>query len=79
VTCREFADFICDYLAGELPADSRARFERHLTRCPQCPEYFRQYQLTVVAGRAAFDDLDAPVPETVPEELVEAILAARKP
>jgi anti-sigma factor RsiW len=78
VTCREFADFIFDYLAGELPADSRARFERHLARCPHCPEYLRQYQLTVAASQAAFDDLDAPVPETVPEELVSAILAARK-
>jgi hypothetical protein len=32
----------------------------------------------VELGRHAFDDPDAPVPATVPEELVKAILAARR-
>jgi hypothetical protein len=32
----------------------------------------------VKLGQSAFHDPDAPVPETVPEELVKAILAARR-
>jgi anti-sigma factor RsiW len=79
VTCREFADFMFDYLAGELPDDVRARFERHLTRCPNCPEYLRQYRDTIRAGRLAFAaDTDAPLPADVPDDLVQAILAATR-
>jgi anti-sigma factor RsiW len=78
MTCREFADFMLDYMAGELAEDVRARFERHLIRCPQCPEYLRQYEHAVKAGRLAFADLAEPVPSEVPEDLVAAILAATK-
>ena len=76
MTCREFADFIMDYMTGELPTDERALFERHLQRCPHCPEYLKQYQDSVTAGRLAFTSPDEDVPGTVPEELVQAILAA---
>jgi anti-sigma factor RsiW len=50
-------------------------FERHLQRCPHCPEYLRQYQDSVTAGRLAFVAPEEDVPLTVPEELVQAILA----
>jgi anti-sigma factor RsiW len=79
VTCREFTDFIHDYLAGELPPEQTALFERHLQRCPHCPEYFRQYQATIEAGRQAFAGDEADVPADVPEDLIRAILASRKP
>lgn len=78
MTCREFADFILDYLSGELPPDEARLFERHLQRCPHCPEYLRQYKATVEAGRSAFAEEDADLPAEVPEDLVRAILAARK-
>jgi anti-sigma factor RsiW len=77
MTCREFADFILDYLAGELSSAETALFERHLSRCPHCPEYLNQYKATVEAGRAAFDDPEAEVPGDVPEDLIRAILASR--
>ena len=44
MTCREFADFIMDYLAGQLPADAREPFEWHLSRCHNCHEYIAQVQ-----------------------------------
>ena len=75
MTCREFADFMLDYLAGELPADSRALFERHLARCPKCPKYFEQYKATLAAGKSAFDSPDGELPADVPEDLIQAILA----
>lgn len=78
MTCREFADFIMDYLGGELPEDTRAGFERHLTRCPNCHEYLAQYRSTIAAGRLAFADPEHEVPAEVPEDLVKAVLAARK-
>ena len=77
MTCREFADFIMDYLSGDLPADSRAEFEYHLALCSNCQRYLTSYQETVTLGKRAFEDDDANLPPTVPEELVKAILAAR--
>ena len=53
-TCREFVDFIMEYLDGELPSDVHTPFERHISLCPACDRYLRQYRATVVAGRAAF-------------------------
>jgi anti-sigma factor RsiW len=78
MTCREFTGFIMDYHAGELAAATVAAFERHLSLCPNCVQYLRQYEATVALTRAAFSDPDASVPTDVPEELVQAILAARK-
>jgi anti-sigma factor RsiW len=77
MTCREFADFILDYLAGDLRPEEVFAFERHLSRCPKCPEYLTQYTATIQAGRNAFGDPDAEVPGDVPEDLVQAILAAK--
>ena len=77
MTCRELADFIADYLSEALPSEARAQFERHLGACSNCGMYLDGYRETVKLGQSAFDDPDAPVPDTVPEELVKAILAAR--
>jgi anti-sigma factor RsiW len=77
VTCRELADFIVDYLTGELTPAVQAAFERHLDVCINCRRYLKSYEETVKLGRHAFDDEDALVPAVVPEELVQAILAAR--
>ena len=77
MTCLEFADFLADYFAGDLPAPGRALFERHLEVCVNCDRYLAQYRDTVTLGRRAFEHLDAAVPDDVPDDLVEAILAAR--
>lgn len=77
MTCREFADFMMDYIAGELPAESRALFERHLSRCPKCPQYFEQYRATLAAGKSAFNSPEEDVPGDVPEDLIQAILAVK--
>jgi len=34
--CRELADFLMDYVSGELPEESRTHFEFHLTKCRNC-------------------------------------------
>ncbi len=44
MTCRELTAFLDDYLAGELPAETRERFEAHLTACPNCHVYLTQYK-----------------------------------
>ncbi len=78
MTCRECTDFLSDYLAGELEAELRATFERHLTACPNCLTYLQQLQQTITAGQQAYEDNAASSPPEVPEELIRAILAARR-
>ena len=78
LTCRELIAFIHDYLEGELPEAERARFEEHLAVCPSCVAYLSSYEDTVRLAKTAYSDPDGPVPEDVPDELVSAILAARK-
>ncbi len=78
MTCREFADFIGDYLSGDLVPEQRGPFEDHLVICDNCRRYLTQYQQSVELGRQAFHDPDAAVPDDVPEDLVQAILSARQ-
>lgn len=78
MTCREFADFLGDYISGELESKVRASFEQHLTVCPNCVAYLSNYRDTVALGRSAFSDDDAAVPDDVPGGLVDAILSARR-
>jgi len=77
MTCREFADFMDDYLAGGLPADVLSPFEYHLSVCANCVRYLAQYRDTITMGRAAFARSADPVPAEVPEDLIAAIMQAR--
>jgi anti-sigma factor RsiW len=78
VTCREFADFMADYLSGALPVEVRQRFDHHLSICPNCQRYLSSYAESVKLGKRAFDDEAASLPGDVPEDLVQAILASRR-
>ena len=78
MTCREFSDFLMEYLSGELCAGEREEFERHIADCHDCLAYLRSYEETIRIGKAAFADPDAPMPQDVPEELVRAILVSRR-
>ena len=80
MTCRELADFIMDYLTGELPEEVRTAFDHHLTLCPDCVNYLAAYRATVELNRRAFatDESDAQSSPDIPEDLVKAILASRR-
>ncbi len=78
ITCREFEDFVLQYLDDELPARQLAMFQMHLRICRECQEYLAAYQRTVEIGRAAFKAADEPLPEDVPEDLIKVILKARE-
>jgi anti-sigma factor RsiW len=80
LSCREFTDFILAYLDGELQTRARALFEAHIRDCPPCLDYLDSYRQTVeLAGQAwtACGPDDA-VPQEAPEELVRAMLEARR-
>lgn len=79
MTCREVADFLMDYVSGELTGDILRSFEHHLSLCEACRIYLADYQATIDIGRRAFEDEDAAAAAAgVPEDLVKAILAARR-
>ena len=58
MTCREMAEFLADYIGGELPAEVRVTFERHIEDCHNCLVFLDQYRATIVAGRTAYAELD---------------------
>jgi anti-sigma factor RsiW len=77
MTCREFLDFLMDYLEGDLPGVQRRTFESHMEACPPCVTYLDTYRETVRLGRELLCPADDGIPDEVPADLVEAILAAR--
>ena len=78
MNCREFTEFLHEYLFGSLPALERAEFDKHLAQCPWCVAYLDSYRKTMELEQAAFSaSLDEPPPSDAPEELIQAILHAR--
>jgi anti-sigma factor RsiW len=77
MNCRQFTEFIVEYVEGDLTGEARAAFEGHISRCPTCVRYIETYRETIVLGKQAFQGTDAVVFEPIPEELVRAILASR--
>lgn len=78
MTCREFADFMAEYLSGDLAPETKAQFERHLSRCDTCVTYLKDYEAAIRLGRTAYTTADAPIPEDVPDDLVQAILRSTR-
>lgn len=76
VTCRELTDFLMDYISGALPDGRARRFQKHLGECSACRTYLTTYQQTrqLIGEEGATE-----TPAKMPEDLVHAILAARKP
>ncbi len=79
MTCQEFVDFLMAYFDGELTPAQLEAFQGHMGDCPPCITYLDTYRESVELGkRALCADPEASVPEEVPEDLVAAILEARK-
>jgi len=77
LTCEEFDDFMVDYLEGGLPVWQKYMCWLHVKMCRECANFIRQYRRVIVLGQTAFDSPDSAVPDSVPEELVQAALAHR--
>ncbi|NIA70028.1 hypothetical protein HBA54_15595 [Pelagibius litoralis] len=78
ITCRQFEDFLLDYVEGSLPAGQRRVFEFHIKICRECRDYLAAYREATKLGKQSFDDPAAPLPDDVPEDLITAVLEARR-
>ena len=78
MSCREVVEFLMEYLSGELHHEQRAAFEEHLGECPECVAYLETYEETVKLAKTLHDHPDDQPAHDVPEDLVQAILAARR-
>lgn len=78
MTCKEVHEFLMEYLDAELAEEVRATFEEHIGACPCCKNYLDTYKQTIDLTADAFEPCgDEPHP-SLPEDLVAAVLAARK-
>lgn len=78
LTCEEFERFVHDYQEESLSPRERRTFELHMDLCPMCRVYFATYLRTIELGkRICATGTDATV-ENLPDDLVNAILAARR-
>jgi len=76
--CKEFNDFLGEYLDGTLDEKQRSVFEAHMQICPPCFVYLDGYRDVVKVGKACCHQPDGELPPDVPQSLIDAILAARR-
>ena len=64
-------------IEGNPSLEGFRSFEEHLDVCPECAGYVRSYRTTVALAKQVCRDDDRLPPE-VPEDLVSAVLEARR-
>jgi len=74
LNCREFEEFIDDYIDDSLPASVSKKVYLHLLACGDCRSYISAYKRSIEMGKALCDKLDSEIPEDVPEELITFVL-----
>jgi len=62
LSCKELVELVTAYVEGALRTDERARFDAHLTECPDCVEYVAQFRRTVAAIGLAAPELERTPP-----------------
>jgi predicted anti-sigma-YlaC factor YlaD len=78
MTCKDAVDFLADYLEGNLAWPQRLVFELHLLLCRNCRRYLESYSRTVELTKGLNHESSTAGIPPIPEELVRAILAARR-
>ena len=77
LTCREFEDFVLDYLDDDLAETQHKQFKLHLRLCRECRQYVQAYKRSIEVSQAVCSSADEQLPEDVPEDLIKAILKSR--
>ena len=77
MTCREVNQFLNEYLDRTLPWHQRLWFNLHLLVCRHCRRYLRSYATTIRVTQTLGQPTESAL-TPVPDDLVRAILAARR-
>jgi len=72
--CKDLIEFLSAYVEKELPERQHEVFERHLGVCFECVDYVASFTATIELTQSLCD-VDC---ESIPQALVDAILAARR-
>ena len=75
MTCEQVTEFLIDYVSGDLPPDQKAALEHHLGACRACRDYLDGYRKAIALGKRA---MIPAADDSIPESLVQAVLAARR-
>lgn len=79
LSCRDFTEFLNEYVDDTLAPDRKHLFERHLEICPDCTNYLSSYRETMKQSALALGSgLGIPA-KPVPEDLILAVLKATRP
>ena len=78
MTCEEFEAALVDYLDGAMGPWARRQVDLHTRLCPHCRRYLRAYDRARRLAGDALRHSEEQALQTVPEDLVQAILAARR-
>lgn len=62
LTCREFVEWVTDYLEDKLPSQERLRFDAHLAQCSACPHYLAQMRQTIQSAGKLSNTLEEVTP-----------------
>ncbi len=78
ISCKQLIDFLWAYVSSELSAEERHEFDRHLSVCPSCVAYLDSYKKTIAMEESVVGEMADEECADAPEELVQAVLKARK-
>lgn len=78
INCESFDTFIVDFLDDNLQKNQKLIFTKHLNECPACKKYLENYKKSVQLSQSVFLSKHQADKQEIPEELVQAILAAKK-
>jgi len=78
MTCKELIEFLMDYVDDGLATGEKKHFEEHLELCSECTSYLTSYRETIRLGKMICQPNRDELPLDIPDDLVEAILAARR-
>ena len=76
--CRELAEFLIDYVSGDLPEETRVQLRGAPDPLPQLPRLLDPGPEHRQGGQDRVRRTSDELPTDVPEDLVKAVLAARR-
>lgn len=77
MTCGEVEAVLLDYVEGNLSGYALMKFEFHIKTCRECRDYLNAYRKTIALGGKVLGPTDESAPDDIPQDLINAILAAR--